>query len=65
MTVVMELMNWTVFIHVLTTSSGALLAGAFQVTGLVMETMTVETSVMKLNQIAPKVSVLYSPPNFQ
>ncbi|KAJ6665385.1 hypothetical protein lerEdw1_003225 [Lerista edwardsae] len=54
MTVVMAVMNWIVFIHVLTISSDVPMVGVFQLIGLVMVIMTVETPVMKTNQTAQK-----------
>lgn len=54
MTVVMAVMNWIVFIHVLTISSDVPMVGVFQLIGLVMVIMTVETPVMKTNPTAQK-----------
>lgn len=66
MTVMMGVMNRVVFIHALTINSDVPVAGVFQSTGFVMVKMTVEISVMKTIQIAPrKVSISYSPPKSQ
>lgn len=54
MTAGMGAMSWAVFTHALLISSDVLVADVSQVTGLVMVTMTVETSVMKPKQTAPK-----------
>ena len=65
MTVMMGVMNRAVFIHALTINSDVPAVGVFQSTGLVMVKMTVETSVMKTVQIAPrKVSISCCFPQF-
>lgn len=53
-TVAMGVMSWVVFTHAPVISTDAPVADAYQVIGLVMVTMTVETSVMKPKQTAPK-----------
>lgn len=64
MTVVMAVMNWIVFGRVLTISLDVPVVDVFQLIGFVMVIMTVETSVMKANQIAPKkVGIFYTFPS--